>query len=87
MAKAGTLQLDRISAHGVVQGLGFKPLVYQLVTRHNLVRCVCNTSHDIKIEVHTQYNELNRDSAPLIVGSPRSDDRLLPCLPGTESTY
>jgi hydrogenase maturation protein HypF len=35
----------------VVQGVGFRPFVYQLATRHNLKGWVCNTSGDVKIDV------------------------------------
>jgi hydrogenase maturation protein HypF len=39
-----------ISIRGVVQGVGFRPFVYQLASRHNLKGWVCNTSRDVKIE-------------------------------------
>ncbi len=51
MAKTETLQLARISVRGIVQGVGFRPFVYGLATRHNLKGWVCNTSEDVKIEV------------------------------------
>jgi hydrogenase maturation protein HypF len=34
-----------------VQGVGFRPFVYQLATRYNLTGWVCNTSGSVKIEV------------------------------------
>jgi hydrogenase maturation protein HypF len=40
----------RISIQGIVQGVGFRPFVYQLASRHNLKGWVCNTSRDVKIE-------------------------------------
>jgi hydrogenase maturation protein HypF len=40
-----------ISARGVVQGVGFRPFVYQLAARHKLAGWVRNTSEDVKIEV------------------------------------
>ena len=43
--------LARISVRGVVQGVGFRPFVYQLATRHHLTGWVRNTSEDVKIEV------------------------------------
>jgi len=49
--KVGNLELLRISVRGVVQGVGFRPFVYQLATKHNLKGWVCNTSGDVKIEV------------------------------------
>jgi hydrogenase maturation protein HypF len=41
----------RISVRGVVQGVGFRPFIYQLAQKHNLRGFVCNTSGDVKIEV------------------------------------
>jgi len=43
--------LARISVRGVVQGVGFRPFVYGLATKHNLKGWVCNTSEDVKIEI------------------------------------
>ncbi|MGD0795750.1 MAG: carbamoyltransferase HypF [Dehalococcoidales bacterium] len=51
MAKTPVLSLARINVRGVVQGVGFRPFVYQLATRHNLKGWVCNTSGDVSIEV------------------------------------
>lgn len=45
------IQLARISARGVVQGVGFRPFVYSLAQKHELKGWVCNTSEDVKIEV------------------------------------
>ena len=51
MAEISSIHLSRISVRGVVQGVGFRPFVYQLAARHNLRGWVCNTSEDVKIEV------------------------------------
>ena len=70
MTKVKTIELARISARGIVQGVGFRPFVYQLATRHHLTGWVCNTSEDVKIEVQGEHNELERflldlqDNAP-----------------------
>jgi len=40
-----------VSVRGVVQGVGFRPFVYQLVTRHGLKGWVRNTSEDVKIDI------------------------------------
>jgi hydrogenase maturation protein HypF len=58
MAKVETVELARISARGVVQGVGFRPFVYQLATKHNLKGWVCNTSEDVKIEVQGESKDL-----------------------------
>ncbi|MBE0479974.1 MAG: carbamoyltransferase HypF [Dehalococcoidia bacterium] len=50
----------RISVRGVVQGVGFRPFVYQLAVRHNLRGWVCNTSGDVKIEVEGDRDSLAR---------------------------
>ena len=51
MSRAGIVELARISARGVVQGVGFRPFVYQLAAKYNLKGWVCNTSEDVKIEI------------------------------------
>ncbi|MCX6012540.1 MAG: carbamoyltransferase HypF [Chloroflexi bacterium] len=45
------MRLAKISIHGVVQGVGFRPFVFQLASRFGLNGWVCNTSSDVKIEV------------------------------------
>ncbi len=60
MAKVGTLELARISARGVVQGVGFRPFVYQLASRYNLKGWVRNTSEDVKIEIQGESKDLKR---------------------------
>ena len=41
----------KISVHGVVQGVGFRPFVYRLAQEHKLKGWVCNTSGSVEIEV------------------------------------
>ncbi|HJX12506.1 MAG TPA: carbamoyltransferase HypF [Dehalococcoidales bacterium] len=72
MAEISTLGLARISVRGVVQGVGFRPFVYQLATRHNLRGWVCNTSEDVRIEVEGEAKDvelflagLRRQAPPL----------------------
>ncbi|MFC1998493.1 carbamoyltransferase HypF [Chloroflexota bacterium] len=47
----GTRQLLTISVQGVVQGVGFRPFVYQLAKRFGLSGWVSNTSGDVRIEI------------------------------------
>jgi hydrogenase maturation protein HypF len=49
-----------ISVRGVVQGVGFRPFVYQLVTRHGLKGWVCNTSEDVKIDLEGEQAALDQ---------------------------
>ncbi|MEE8598985.1 MAG: acylphosphatase, partial [Dehalococcoidales bacterium] len=51
MVKISTLDLVHINVRGMVQGVGFRPFVYQLATKYNLKGWVCNTSEDVKIEI------------------------------------
>jgi hydrogenase maturation protein HypF len=72
MAKVETVELARISVRGVVQGVGFRPFVFQLATKYSLKGWVCNTSEDVKIEVQGDsrdlehfVSELQYDAPPL----------------------
>jgi hydrogenase maturation protein HypF len=51
MSQPENIELAKISARGIVQGVGFRPFVYQLARKYNLRGWVCNTSEDVKIEV------------------------------------
>ncbi len=70
MVKADNLRRARISVRGVVQGVGFRPFVYQLAHKNNLAGWVCNTSEAVKIEVEGSRINLGRfwrelqDNAP-----------------------
>jgi hydrogenase maturation protein HypF len=72
MAKLNSPILARISTRGVVQGVGFRPFVYQLAVKYNLKGWVCNTSEDVKIEIEGNkdsierfYLDLSRQAPPL----------------------
>jgi hydrogenase maturation protein HypF len=60
MVKTPVLNLARISVRGVVQGVGFRPFVYQLAVKHNLRGWVRNTSEDVKIEVEGGARDIER---------------------------
>jgi hydrogenase maturation protein HypF len=49
MAEVIKRELARISVRGVVQGVGFRPFIYQLAVKHGLTGSVSNTSEDVKI--------------------------------------
>ncbi len=72
VSRIKALQLARISVRGIVQGVGFRPFVYGLATKHDLKGWVCNTSEDVKIEVEGGaesiekfYLELRTKAPPL----------------------
>jgi hydrogenase maturation protein HypF len=52
--------LLRISVLGVVQGVGFRPFIYQLAHKYNLRGWVCNTSGAVKIEVEGAAKDIER---------------------------
>jgi hydrogenase maturation protein HypF len=60
----------RIHIKGIVQGVGFRPFVYNLANRHNLKGWVKNTSAGVDIEVDGDWDSLDlflqqlRDEAP-----------------------
>jgi hydrogenase maturation protein HypF len=60
MVKTTSISLSRISVRGVVQGVGFRPFVYQLAARHNLRGWVCNTSEDVRIEVEGDDKDIEQ---------------------------
>ncbi|MFC1847673.1 acylphosphatase, partial [Chloroflexota bacterium] len=60
MAKTSIRDLVHISVRGVVQGVGFRPFVYQLASSYNLKGWVCNTSEDVKIEVEGEAGAIDQ---------------------------
>jgi len=58
MQATKTRELLQISVRGVVQGVGFRPFIYQLAVKHNLKGWVCNTSGDVEIEVEGESSKL-----------------------------
>ncbi len=60
----------RIHITGVVQGVGFRPFVYGLATRHGLAGWVCNTSAGVDIEVEGQPAAVDAFVAGLTAEAP-----------------
>jgi len=58
--KTSILSAVRIDIRGVVQGVGFRPFVYQLATKHNLKGWVCNTSESVKIEIEGEAEAIEQ---------------------------
>jgi hydrogenase maturation protein HypF len=65
-----SISLKRIHITGVVQGVGFRPFVYQLAHRHGLTGWVCNTSAGVDIEVEGSAPALERFLAELEAEAP-----------------
>jgi hydrogenase maturation protein HypF len=57
--------LKKIHVTGVVQGVGFRPFVYQLARRHGLTGWVCNTSAGVDIEAEGPAASLDQFLAEL----------------------
>ncbi|OGO13116.1 MAG: carbamoyltransferase HypF [Chloroflexi bacterium RBG_16_47_49] len=62
----------RIHITGIIQGVGFRPFVYNQALRHGLTGWVCNTSAGVDIEVNgepgeisTFIQELRHDAPPI----------------------
>jgi hydrogenase maturation protein HypF len=49
----------KVIVSGVVQGVGFRPFIYQLATQYNLTGNVCNTSGTVDIEVQGDIDSIN----------------------------
>ncbi len=60
MSNKTVLSLSHINVRGVVQGVGFRPFIYQLAASHNLRGWVCNTSEDVRIEVEGEAKDIER---------------------------
>ncbi len=60
MVKTSTISLSSISVRGVVQGVGFRPFVFQLAKRHNLRGWVRNTSEDVQIAVEGEAKNIEQ---------------------------
>jgi len=54
-----------IKVNGIVQGVGFRPFVYNLALKHKLVGFVSNTSAGVHIEVEGFKSTLNHFSTEL----------------------
>ncbi len=60
MANTQIYDLAQISVRGVVQGVGFRPFIYQLAIKYNLKGWVCNTSENVKIEVEGETKAIEQ---------------------------
>jgi len=85
MAKILLLSAVHISVRGVVQGVGFRPFIYQLAMKHNLKGWVCNTSEDVRIEVEGEAEAIDNFLVDLREQTPPrasiEDITITPCQP------
>lgn len=70
MALAVSGQLARISVRGIVQGVGFRPFVYQLAEEYGLRGWVLNTSGEVRIEVEGGREALDGFITDLVKRAP-----------------
>ncbi|TMD09998.1 MAG: carbamoyltransferase HypF, partial [Chloroflexi bacterium] len=61
----------RLRVRGVVQGVGFRPFVWELAHRHRLAGTVCNTSGSVLIEVEGAASVVDAFAAELRAHPPR----------------
>lgn len=90
MVRADKMELARIKARGVVQGVGFRPFVYQLATKYDLKGWVCNTSEDVSIEVQGERSRLEQFVAELRSNAPplaRIEDVVVTYCPCDNCSY
>jgi len=60
LARLDSISRLNVKVRGVVQGVGFRPFVYQRACKHNLKGWVCNASGEVRIEVEGEQGELAR---------------------------
>lgn len=54
------MQRQKIVIEGIVQGVGFRPFIYQLAVRFSLAGSVCNDSRGVIVEVEGEAGVLSR---------------------------
>lgn len=69
-----TIERKKVFVNGIVQGVGFRPFVFNLAKEHDLNGFVANTSRGVEIEIEgtsdhidTFLNQLEQESPPLSV--------------------
>ncbi len=59
-----------IHINGIVQGVGFRPFIYNLALDHNLTGWVCNSASGVDIEVSGTENDLTAFSEAIPLSAP-----------------
>ncbi|MFH1147307.1 MAG: carbamoyltransferase HypF [Pseudomonadota bacterium] len=60
----------KATVQGIVQGVGFRPFVYQLAGRFNLTGYISNTSHGLDIEVEGESKEIDSFFSSILSEAP-----------------
>ncbi len=50
---------NRITIHGIVQGVGFRPYIHKLVQKYHLAGWVCNSNQGVEMEIEGEENNIN----------------------------
>jgi hydrogenase maturation protein HypF len=64
------VQRRKIRIQGIVQGVGFRPFVYQLAHRHRLLGYVANTAQGVELEIEGDEADLDQFLIDLPVNIP-----------------
>ena len=67
---AQTYGAKRLLVNGIVQGVGFRPFVYQLAVRHGLKGEVANTSAGVIIHIEGSSEQMRAFESDLTEKSP-----------------
>jgi len=67
---SGARRRVRVLFSGVVQGVGFRPHIYRVATKHRLGGYVCNTTEGVTLEVEGPAGRLERFLAELAKSHP-----------------
>ena len=56
---------QHIHINGIVQGVGFRPFIYNLALEHNLTGWVCNSASGVDIEVTGEAGDVTNFTAAI----------------------
>lgn len=69
----------RVRVNGIVQGVGFRPTVYRLALRHDLIGEVRNTAHGVEIHLGGSQGAIGAflDELPRVIPNPGQIERMI----------
>jgi len=62
----------KIEISGIVQGVGFRPLIYRLATKQRLVGSVCNATNAVVIEAEGESTAIEAFLDELLAHPPKN---------------